>query len=97
MCVLSDSWKCNLSVYEYINDNFSVELLGIKNGLTNFSKQKNFGLTFYSKESTKITEMTQNNIPPPYNRVTIKLFGKKSKKSKKYQKMKAGTYAGRER
>ncbi|XP_028164036.1 espin isoform X4 [Ostrinia furnacalis] len=42
--------------------------------------------------------MTLNNTHPPYNRVTSKgFFGKKSKKTKKYAKMKSGTYAGRER
>ncbi|KAL0870944.1 hypothetical protein ABMA27_004769 [Loxostege sticticalis] len=42
--------------------------------------------------------MTLNNTHPPYNRVTSKgFFGKKSKKNKKYAKMKSGTYAGRER
>lgn len=41
--------------------------------------------------------MTLNNAHPPYTRVTNKFFGKKSKKSKKYVKMKAGTYSGRER
>lgn len=45
----------------------------------------------------KDTEMTLNNANPPHGRVTSKFFGKKSKKNKKYHKMKAGTYAGRER
>ncbi|XP_073961265.1 espin protein forked isoform X2 [Choristoneura fumiferana] len=40
--------------------------------------------------------MTLNNNPP-YNRVTSKLFGKKNKKNKRYVKLKAGTYSGRER
>ncbi|CAK1550400.1 unnamed protein product [Leptosia nina] len=41
--------------------------------------------------------MTQNNTHPPHDRVTSKFFGKKNKKSKKYYKTRAGTYAGRER
>lgn len=40
--------------------------------------------------------LTLSTPHPSYSRVASKLFGKKGKKSKRFQKHKAGTYSGRE-
>lgn len=68
----------------------------------NIHRVKLFGSFYISVVSAckilkKYINMTLSNTQPPYSRVTSKLFGKKSKKNKKYVKMKAGTYSGRER